>query len=660
MSIVLATTIIGMGLIAVIGNALAGAALMEQSLARIGETTALKAGDIDAWVIKQTRYLEAIASGFSSASDVGPPAIFPELVAHADRNGDYFSVYAGYPNGIGVFNDEWEPDYNEWRANEREWYRGAAAAPNDVFITDLYVDAESGEFCLTFAKAFTNNGAMAGVVAIDIFTTVLSDLVDSVIVGKDSYAFMTAGNGDIMAHPNSGYLPTVDADEETVFQNIAGIESGHYAGLSNRNVSEAVRLRGMDGVLRYYTARAVPSTGWILYSAIPVSIVDAPIRRQITAAAVIFTAVLIAAGTFIYFALIRFIVRPVKSVTEAANMLARGETGARLDGHYVGEIAQLADSFRGMEAFNRQQTEWLEHIAAGDLSVDVIPRGSGDRIGQAISEMLENLNGMFLHISGSTHKAASGAKYTANNSQELARGAAEQAAAIAELSSAVGKITDKANRSASIAKEASELSGNILRSAEKGNRQMDQMMLAVREINDASRSIGKVIKAIDDIAFQTNILALNAAVEAARAGQHGKGFAVVAEEVRSLAAKSAEAAKDTEGLIENSIQKANLGLGIANETADSLREIVEGIHLSAEAVERIARTSDEEAKTVGQINTSIDQISQVTQQNSATAEESAAASEEMSEQSDELEQLISQFKLSGRNPMDARPALPGG
>jgi methyl-accepting chemotaxis protein len=289
----------------------------------------------------------------------------------------------------------------------------------------------------------------------------------------------------------------------------------------------------------------------------------------------------------------------------------------------------------------------LSTVSEGDLTADLKLLSENDTVACSLKAMTDNLNNMFNRINASAAQVSSGSKQVADGSQALAQGATEQAASIEKLSDSITEIAERTKTNAATADITSKLSVTIKENAEKGSRQMDEMITAIGEVNAASNNISKIIKTIDDIAFQTNILALNAAVEAARAGQHGKGFAVVAEEVRYLASKSAEAAKNTDIMIMNSIEKAELGSRIAGETAASLNEIVVGINESSILIERIARESEEQSLGISQINIGIDQVTQVVQQNSATAEESAAASEEMSGQSEMLQQLILQFKLKG-------------
>ena len=351
------------------------------------------------------------------------------------------------------------------------------------------------------------------------------------------------------------------------------------------------------------------------------------------------------------------IVKPIVKVSDQIHRLSLGETidGAAKLEERNDEIGELIQSISKLSAATSTQAEIMQRIAGGDYSVAVDIRSDSDVMNKAISDMLDSTSGALSQINSSVSQVDHGARQIADGAQALAQGATEQAASVQELSSSVAEIATKTKSNAEMAEKAAKLAGTIKDNAEKGSRQMDDMMAAVNEINEASGSISKVIKVIDDIAFQTNILALNAAVEAARAGQHGKGFAVVAEEVRNLAAKSAEAAKDTGAMIENSIEKANLGVRIAGETAESLADIVSGINESNKLVVEIAKSSEEQTMGIKHINTGIDQVAQVVQQNSATAQESAAATQEMSSQSAFLQQLISQFTLKdGQNQLPGR------
>ncbi|GHU57557.1 hypothetical protein FACS1894133_0670 [Clostridia bacterium] len=309
------------------------------------------------------------------------------------------------------------------------------------------------------------------------------------------------------------------------------------------------------------------------------------------------------------------------------------------------EIGVLADSYGKMLKLFLYYQDVLNELSNQNLAVDVKVIGAHDNIGNALKTTFASLNEAFQSVNSATSEVQNGAEQISDGAQSLAQGSTEQAATVEELSASVQDILGKTKENSEMAKNTAELSNKVMNNAEAGTVLINDMTKAVSEINSASTEISKVIKVIDDIAFQTNILALNAAVEAARAGEAGKGFAVVADEVRNLASKSAAAAKETNALIENSVTKAGQGSEIASKTSAAFAEIVDGIKGAVELINSISESSDEQANAIIQINTAIEQVSEVVQRNSATAEESAASSEELNAQSDILSRNVAKFRL---------------
>jgi methyl-accepting chemotaxis protein len=320
------------------------------------------------------------------------------------------------------------------------------------------------------------------------------------------------------------------------------------------------------------------------------------------------TCALILTGMYLF--ITKFIVRPVKKLVDVSNELSNGNL---------------------------------------DVDFDIATNDEMGLLGRSFKTMTVNLNDVMTNINTAAEQVAAGSKQVADSSTALSQGTTEQAGVIEQLSASLEQISSQTKQNAKDANQANELAVLAKTNAIKGNQQMQEMLTAMAEINKASGNISKIIKVIDEIAFQTNILALNAAVEAARAGAQGKGFAVVAEEVRNLAARSANAAKETTTMIEGSIVKAKDGTGIANQTAEALNEIVEGITKAANLVGNIAHASNEQATGITEINQGIMQVSTVVQNNSATSEESAAASEELASQAELLKEQVSRYKLKTAN-----------
>ena len=390
------------------------------------------------------------------------------------------------------------------------------------------------------------------------------------------------------------------------------------------------------------------------------------VRNMLLIVATLLSVAAIVIAVILALMLIRAIVPPIREIQKGMEEIEAGNLNVQLKYESRDELGQLSDSVRGMVDSLKAIIHDEDYLCAemGNGNFDVQTRIAEKYVGDftsiltSIVKLRDNLNSTLMQINQSADQVSAGSDQVSSGAQALSQGATEQASSVEELAATINEISGNVKANAENAREASRKAAQVKDQAGESSRRMQEMLSAMTAISSSSGEIGKIIKTIEDIAFQTNILALNAAVEAARAGAAGKGFAVVADEVRNLAGKSADASKNTSALIEGSLHAVDRGTRIANETADALNQVVDGVQSVTVTIDNISRASDDQAVSIGQVTQGIDQISSVVQTNSATAEESAAASEELSGQAQILKNLVGQFRLKtdGTGARGSQPA----
>ncbi len=359
---------------------------------------------------------------------------------------------------------------------------------------------------------------------------------------------------------------------------------------------------------------------------------------------------------------VRTLVGEVGTLTAAASggeLSTRADAG-KLRGAYRDVVGGINATLDAVLAPMKEATSVLSRVAERDLSarMEGAYRGEHATLKHALNQAAENLEQALGEVGMASEQVAAASEQISEGSQALAQGASEQASAIEEVSSSLQEMSAMAKQSAANAREARELAVGARQGTQGGVESMTRLSDAMARIKTSSAATAKVVKTIDEIAFQTNLLALNAAVEAARAGDAGKGFAVVAEEVRSLAMRSAEAAKNTAGLIEESVRHAEHGVEVSTEVGRSLTEIERRVSKVDEVMGEVFAASEQQTQGIGQINLAVDQMNSVTQQVAANSEESASSSEELASQAGRMRAMVGRFVLSTTRPASGKRSVP--
>ncbi|MEG2021847.1 MAG: methyl-accepting chemotaxis protein, partial [Oscillospiraceae bacterium] len=526
----------------------------------------------------------------------------------------------------------------------------------NAFISDPIQNPDSGKLCIFVAVPVLTNGRFDGI----IFTTVdakkLSDIAASINIGETGNAAIIDKAGTTIAFYDyatveAKYNTNEEAKKDPALENLAALEREVMAG----NSGFGEYSYGGESKLMAY-APIEGSNGWGMYVTVAKNEFMQNTYMGILIVSIVIVVFMLLA-VFILRILAKSISKPIIEVEQAAAEMAKGNFDVEIEHTAADETGHLANSMRQMIATTKSviadTSRGLGEMAEGNF--DLHPQaeyiGIFKDMENSIFKIIISLSDTISQIKVSSDQVSSGSDQVSSGAQALAQGATEQASSVEELSASINEVSQQINLNATNAANANRTAGIVGSHINTSNEQMTQMMAAMKEISASSIEIGKIIKTIEDIAFQTNILALNAAVEAARAGAAGKGFAVVADEVRNLATKSSEAAKQTNALIEGSVKAVENGVNIATATSQSLSEVVTGAEEITALIEQISTASSEQSTSIAQINLGVEQISSVVQTNSATAEESAAASEELSGQAQILNTLVSKFivKNTGNN-----------
>lgn len=527
----------------------------------------------------------------------------------------------------------------------REWYTRVVEKKQTI-LTSAYQDETTGNAVITVATpVYDAANNLSGIFGLDVTVDTLTRTLQTLTIGETGYITLFDTQHNVVFHPDSSLIMR-NLDEIPYSDNM-------LQALNNNEAVQSVRYTRSD-IPFYGTTTYIEDLGYLVLGILPEAEFDASVNATTRAVALYFVGCIILLS-IITIVQSKLMTRSVKELSEVAGRLADGEldVDVRIRGGdeisvLAQDIAAIVERLKTYILYIHEISDVLGEISEGNLRFTLQQTYDGEfaKIKHALLAVQSVMSETMQTILSAAEQVNCGAESVASGSQSHAQGATEQASSVEQLSASLAEISSEINLNTQSTADVDNEMRIAVAAIENSDEKMKNMLVAVNEITDHSVQIKKIIKEIEDIAFQTNILALNAAVEAARAGAAGKGFAVVADEVRNLASKTAEASKDTADLIEKSLSAIENGKRIADEAAESFHEVSDGVTRVAARASDIAENSEKQNLAIKQILIGVDQISTVVQSNAGISEQSAAASEELSGQARVLKHLVDKFQIA--------------
>lgn len=599
--------------------------------------------EIDRAMQSKVSMLEAIAAGISSGTLTDMDDVQAYVDSMAAMDAQISAVYSCYDENVTVMSGGWQPP-EDFIVMERDWYKGAQADPEKVYISEPYVDLQTGGICITLSKATYCDGKVAGVVGMDMYMDNLVSLIEESYAAS-SYVFLTTADGTILVHPNDEYSLSVDSS--ATLQEANG---GRYQPLIEGNMVTKLLL-DYQGGLKFGIGSTSTVTGWKVISVKPLYTI------------LLLLALIIGLNLLIYFVMtavtrkdvhakISVLFQPLESISGKMTQVAEGNLSVVFDEERNSlEIEKLTDSINetieSLKFYMDRISGTVTAISNKNLSVTIDGefKGSYVQIKDALESIVSNLNESFKQISREAESVLDFADKLGKTTESVAQSASMQNESVANVSEDIERLTEQTKQiteRAIFIRDTAQITKEHL---ETGNREMDELVSAMESIGKCYGEIAGFVGTINDIAAQTNLLSLNASIEAARAGEAGKGFAVVAGEISALAASSAQASENIDKLIAESLSAVSTGKELVTATSATIQQGMDDSVQSKQRIDEIVELVEKQQRAIEDVNEELKEVAESVENNAASAEENTAISQQLNECAHSLKQMAASFTL---------------